>query len=385
MARHLARRRAGLDRCIDRRPGRLGQTEASHPSSQQAAIHSGSSQRHQSLPPAAEAETYPEPDRVVTLWESRPQDGRPRSLVAPPTFTDWRGEARAFERLVAYSPGNSALTGGPFPERVATVSASSDVFHLLGVPMRHGQAFPENVFPGADDQLAVVSSGFAQRWFGDPAGAVGSSLTLDDREHIIVGVLPGDFRFPEQADIWLPLTFAPDQLSDPMRGARYLNVLGRLKPGVSVEQAQADVDAVSLTLGEQHPNNRGWGVRLIGLHDLMVEDYRQNLILLQIAVGFVLLIACANVVSLVLARASDRLRDRTVKRALGATRLHLLHQSLSENLTLTLLGGVAGVVLAAWTVTPLVRLAPAAIPRIDDASPGRCCCSVSAPQWAWRC
>ncbi len=234
--------------------------------------------------------------------------------------------------------------------------------------MRHGQAFPENVFPGADDQLAVVSSGFAQRWFGDPAGAVGSSLTLDDREHIIVGVLPGDFRFPEQADIWLPLTFAPDQLSDPMRGARYLNVLGRLKPGVSVEQAQADVDAVSLTLGEQHPNNRGWGVRLIGLHDLMVEDYRQNLILLQIAVGFVLLIACANVVSLVLARASDRLRDRTVKRALGATRLHLLHQSLSENLTLTLLGGVAGVVLAAWTVTPLVRLAPAAIPRIDDAA-----------------
>jgi putative ABC transport system permease protein len=153
-----------------------------------------------------------------------------------------------------------------------------------------------------------------------------------------------------------------------MRGARYLNVLGRLKPDVSLEQAQADVDALALALGKQHPNNRGWSVRLIGLHDLMVEDYRQNLILLQIAVGLVLLIACGNVVSLVLARASDRLRDRTVKRALGATRLHLLRQSLSENLTLALLGGVAGVVLAAWTVTPLVRLAPAAIPRIDDAA-----------------
>ncbi|MCZ6755002.1 MAG: ABC transporter permease, partial [Gemmatimonadetes bacterium] len=311
---------------------------------------------------------YPDPGRVVTLWESRPQDGRPRSRVAPPTFADWRAEARAFDRLAAYSPGNSTLTGGAFPERVATVSASSDVFHLLGVPMRHGQAFPENVLPGTNDRLVVVSSGFAQRWFGDPAGAVGSSLTLDDREHTIVGVLPREFRFPDPADIWLPLTFTAEQLSDAMRGARYLNVLGRLKPDVSVEQAQADVAAVALALGEQHPNNRGWGVRLIGLHDLMVKDYRQNLILLQIAVGFVLLIACGNVVSLVLARASDRLRDRTVKRALGATRLHLLRQSLSENLTLTLLGGAAGVVLAAWTVTPLVRLAPAAIPRIDDAA-----------------
>lgn len=307
---------------------------------------------------------YPQPEQVVTLWESRPQDDRPRSLVAPPTFVDWRDQAGSFTGMVAYSPGNAALTGGPAPERIATVRASSDMFHLLGVSMRYGETFPADDRPGVTDHLAVVSHAFARRWFGEAEAAVGSTLTLDDRQRTIIGVLPPEFRFPEAADVWLTLSFTPGELSEKMRGARYLNVLGRVADGR--EAAAAEMNAIARGLGEEHTINDGWTVTLVGLHDLMVEDYRQNIVLLQIAVGFVLLIACANVVSLVLARASDRLRDRAVRLALGASRLHLMRQSLAENVTLSLLGGIVGVALASLTVTPLIRLAPAALPRVDD-------------------
>jgi len=311
---------------------------------------------------------FPEPEKLYTVWETNLERGRRQSLVAPPTFVDWREMAESFSEMSMLSQGTATLTGGASPEQVSAISASPNIFALLGVPMHVGGAFPPEAESPGSDHWVVLSFGCWQNWFGGDPAAVGQSLVLADGPHTVVGVLPNDFRFPEMPELWLPQTFAPEQLTEGMRGARYLHVIARLRSDVSVDRARAEMATIARTLGENHANNAGWGVSLVALRENMVVEYRRSLTLLLLATVLVLVIACANVVNLVLARSSDRRRERAVQLALGATGGRICKQSLAQHVMLALAGGLVGTLCAIWAIPVLVQLAPAEIPRVGDAT-----------------
>jgi predicted permease len=309
---------------------------------------------------------YPLPDRLLTVWESNPEKGNRLSLVSPPTFLDVRQSAGAFSHVAAYGGNTFELTGLGYPQHVAAIAATPGIFSLLGVSMAVGSGFPREAEQPGGDAIVVLSYQFWRRWFGGDSDAIGRTLKLDGQDFRVVGVLPERFWFPAAADLWTPLAFGPAQITEGMRGARYLQTLARLKPGVSPEQARSEMTGLADHLGSAHPNNAGWGFQLESLHDHLVGDYRRLLVLLLGAVGFVLCIACANVVNLVMARANERRGEKLIRAALGATKLRLLRDALVENLLLALLGAAVAIAAAFWMVTPLVRLAPAAIPRLDQ-------------------
>jgi putative ABC transport system permease protein len=309
---------------------------------------------------------FPEPDRLFTVWETNAERGRAQSLVAPPTFVDWREQAESFTEMSALSLGSPTLTGGALPERMSAIAASPNIFALLGVSMLVGGPFPLEAEQPGGGNWVVVSYGFWQRWFGGDPGAVGRTLVLDDEVFAVVGVLPMEFRFPETADLWLPLSFGAGQLTEGMRGARYIQVVARLRADVNVDQARAEMAMIADVLGERHAINSGWGVSLIGLHENMVLEFRRSLTLLQLATILVLIIACVNMVNLVLARTSDRSRETAVRLALGATRRCLFRQVLAQHVALAVLGGTIGALVASVAIAPLLRLAPVELPRIED-------------------
>ena len=309
---------------------------------------------------------YQQPDRLFTLWESNRELGQSGYSVSPPTLIDLRRDNRVFSHVVAVASNSFELTGGSHPQQVSAVMASPEVFSLLGVGMSEGNGFPADADEPGSDRVVVLSHSFWQRWFGADRSAVGATLDLDGTDYRVAGVLREDFWFPQAADLWAPLAFGPDQLSEGMRGARYLQVYARLRPSVSIEQARSELTTLADQLGAVHANNAGWTFELKPLSDHLLEQYRRPLYLLLGAVGFVLCIACVNVVNLVLVRAAEGQRETVVRTALGATRLRLLRESLIENMMLALLGGALGAVVAFWTVAPLTRLAPEGIPRLDD-------------------
>ena len=309
---------------------------------------------------------YQQPDRLFTVWESNRELGRSEYPVSPPTLIDIRRDNRVFSNVTAVASNSFELTGGRHPQQVSAVMASPEVFSMLGVAMISGSGFPADADEPGNDRVVVLSYAFWQRWFGAERGALGNTLELDGGNYRVIGVLPEDFWFPQSADLWAPLAFGPDQLSEGMRGARYLQVYARLQPSISIEQAQSELTALADQLGAVHPNNAGWTFELKSLSDHLLEEYRRPLFLLLAAVGFVLCIACANVVNLVLVRAAEGQRETVVRTALGATRWRLLRESLAENTMLALVGGSLGAVVAFWTVAPLTRLAPEGIPRLNE-------------------
>ncbi len=309
---------------------------------------------------------YAHPDRLVTVWESNPEKGTRQSLMSPPTFLDVRQSVGAFSHVAAFGGNTFELTGLGYPQHVTAIEASPGIFSLLGVRMIVGNGLPHEAEQPGSDGIVVLSHQFWRRSFGGDSTAIGRTLKLDNRDYRVVGVLPERFWFPETAELWTPLAFGPDQITEGMRGARYLQILARLKPEVSLEHARSEMAALAGHLGSEHANNAGWGFQLQSLHDHLVGDYRRLLVLLLGAVGFVLCIACANVVNLVMARATERRREGLIRTALGATKLRLLRDALVENLLLALLGAAVAIAAALSMVTPLVRLAPAAIPRLDQ-------------------
>jgi putative ABC transport system permease protein len=309
---------------------------------------------------------YQEPDRLVTVWESNREQGSLLSAVSPPTLVDLRRDNRIFSHVIAAAQNSFELTGGPHPQQVSAIMASPDVFSMLGVAMQEGVSFPAEAGEPGNDRVVVLSHAFWQRWFGGDPRAIDEVLELDGGSYRVIGVLPESFWFPQSADLWAPLAFTPDELTEGMRGARYLQAYARLGPNTSIERARAESALLADQLGSAHPNNAGWTFELKPLSDHLLEEYRRPLFLLLVAVGFVLCIACANVVNLVLVRAAEGQRETVVRTALGATRGRLLRESFIENTMLASLGGALGVVVAFWTVAPLTRLAPEGIPRLND-------------------
>ncbi|HYG62094.1 MAG TPA: ABC transporter permease, partial [Thermoanaerobaculia bacterium] len=304
---------------------------------------------------------FSEPDELVLVWETHTGRGMPRVSVSPPNFNDWRQQARSFEGLAASERAQFTLTGGERPELLAGASVSAGFFTLLGAPMVVGRDFTaEEDRPGAG-RVAILSEGLWRRLFASDPQILGRTLRLSGEPYTVVGVAPAVVDLPNDSQLWVPLAseFLPED-----RGAHSVRVLGRLKPGVSLERAQAEMSAIAARLERQYPENEGWGALVMPLRESLVQNIRPILLILLGAVSFVLLIACANVANLLLARVAAREREIAVRTALGAGRWRLMRQMLTESAVLFLGGGLLGLLLAYWGTRALVAMSPeGVIPR----------------------
>ena len=262
-------------------------------------------------------------EQLVALWEIKAEARQPRQRVSPPTFIDWRNQTRGLEGMAAYAEVSKTYADPDSPEQLPGMSVSSGFFSLLRVKALHGRTFADAEEVRGRDKVVVLSHGLWRRSLGGSPNIVGKSITLGDERFEVVGILPADFRFVEPADFWVPLSFAPDQMGEGARGARYLKVIARLEPGGTLAGARAGMGALALRLGEQHPNNAGWGVGMATLREEVSGGQRLPLLVLLGAVGLLLLIACGNTANMFLVRVASRQKEGAVRAALGAGRWRL--------------------------------------------------------------
>ena len=315
---------------------------------------------------------YHDPGRLVKVWTRFVGIGLPdnRNWVSPPEFADFRSLSHAFSHIAAIQ-ADSFNFAGRLAERVQAAEASTSLFPMLGVQAKLGRVFlPEEEQPGRN-YVVLLSEGLWRRRFGADPGVVGRKLQINGISALVVGVLPGSFQFPSEAEAWAPLSFTNDDLSPNSRGGHGLEVLARIKPGLSLGQARADMASVGQRMIEQ---NAGYPYRqydfdliVTPLLEEMVGDTKTALWVLMGAVALVLLIACANVANLLLARASAREREMAIRAAVGASRHRLACQLLTESTLLGLVGGAAGLLLGQWGLAVLTNLAAESFPRVAEA------------------
>ncbi len=308
---------------------------------------------------------YPDFDRIIMLME-RTRSGQAMS-VAWPNYQDWRAQNQVFEYLGLYRSAVVNLTGGDQPERLNGTIASSEVFGAMGIPARAGRVFlAEDDAPGAA-RVALISERLWRARFGANPDILGKPIVLNNEPHTVVGIMPPGMRFPSRlTDVWLPL--GPVVSTFPVqRGAHPgLLAVGKLKPGETFDRAAADMDTIAQRLGQQYPDsNKESVVSMVPYYEQIVQNIRPTLQVLLGAVAFVLLIGCANLANLLLARSEHRQREIAVRRALGADRGRIVQQLLTESLLLSLIGGALGVLLAYWMVQLFVASRPTTVPRID--------------------
>ncbi|MDQ3652168.1 MAG: ABC transporter permease [Acidobacteriota bacterium] len=303
---------------------------------------------------------YQDSERLVLLDETAPKRGIPSMGVSFPNFVDWREQNGVFAGVAAYDDRSFAFTGGGEPEQLSGAIVSHNAFEILGVTPMLGRTFhPEE--DGTDQSdVVILSNGLWERRFGANSEIIGQSIVVNNRARVVVGVMPLGFKFPETAELWIPLT---PEVRNWTRNDHGISAVGRLKPDVTLEQAQADINAVARRIEELHPvMNEGMGVNLIPLRDGLVGDFRKALLLLLGVVGLVLAVACANVANLLLARASARQREIAVRAALGASRWRVFRQLLTESFLLGVTGGALGLVLALWGLDLLLAAIPVDLP-----------------------
>ncbi|MBI3403609.1 MAG: ABC transporter permease [Acidobacteria bacterium] len=310
---------------------------------------------------------YQDPDRLVVLWEQSPTGAT--DLVAPLTYVDWKNESKALQSLAAYRSLRYAFAGDGQPLDVPSVRATPNVFSLLRATPLLGRAFlQEEGEPGAD-HVAILSQAFWERHFGGSPSVIGRKIQLDAQPYTVVGVMPAVFDFPPSGniDVWTPLSFDPNDQHGRSRKARSLNVVGRLADGTSFEQAQREMTLVASRLATTYPDsNAGWGARVIAAQEQLVTTVRPALALISAAVGFLLLIVCANVANLILARLSSRQTEIAVRAALGAGRWQLVRQVMAESFLLAGIGGTLGLFVA-WAGVRFVHALPeGSLPRMND-------------------
>jgi putative ABC transport system permease protein len=315
---------------------------------------------------------YPEADRLVRVFSSMQRENfrETGGTVFAPDFVEWSTQCQTCEHLGAYTlawPSN--LTGGAEPDRVRVSRVSNDLFVTLGIQPLLGRSFTaeEAARPVFTNESAtaplntavVLGYSLWQKRFGADKAVLGKTVKIEGDDCTVVGVMPAGFKFPDEADAWLPVSLGTK------RDNRFLQVVARLREGITPAQANAEFATIAARLGQEFPQtNQGLGIDVVGLQQSIVGDVRPGLLIFLGAVGFVLLIACANVASLLLARAATRQREMAIRAALGASRWRIVRQLLSESVLISLLGGAFGLLLAVWILNLVVAAAPQQIPRL---------------------
>jgi putative ABC transport system permease protein len=307
---------------------------------------------------------YPNADRLVHVYSTVPERGWTYNVVSIPDFLDFREQSHTLDLAVSYGHDIN-VSGDERPERIDGERASWNYFQVLRVVPVLGRTFTPEEERAGNDRVAIISNGLWQRRFGGDRGTIGTTLLLDGVPHTIVGILPPKFRFSEsRTDIWTPLGLTGDE----SRGNHFLSPVGRLRAGATLEQANAEMAAIGDRLAEAYPEtNQGWGAGARELRrQIFSDEFRMGSLISTVAVAFVLLIACANVANLMLARVAGRTREITLRGALGAGRGRIARQLLTESMLLSVAGGVLGLGLSALGIRGLVALMPPWFPRVDE-------------------
>ncbi len=323
---------------------------------------------------------YKNPQQLVLIWEQFANQGLDRIPVSPPEYLDYQKELRSYDSIAAFDYVDLNLTGGEMPERVSGSVVSPSLFPLLGVSPIRGRTFtPEEAQAGRDD-VVVISARLWQRRFNSDPTVLNSKINLNGRSYTVVGIMPASFEFPlplfnmqggtfaERADIWKPVVFTDDELKQ--RGGRSYGVIGRLHDGVSPKQAQAELNTIAENwisrFKENYAVETGFGARVYGLQDQVVGTMRPALLILLGAVALVLLIACANLTTMLLARGGSREREMAIRVALGAGPMRLLRFLLIESVLLSVIGGLVGIVAAVWGLDILAAIGAKTVPRLRE-------------------
>jgi len=301
---------------------------------------------------------FREPERLVIVWEDASSIGFPRNTPAPANYADWKSQNRVFEDMAALSWQSYNLTEDGEPERVEAQAVTANFFSLLGIKPELGRTFSQEEDQPGRNRVVLVSHGLWQRRFGGDPAFVGREILLNGEKRTVLGVMPPGFQFlAKDTGLWVPIAFSPGQLAN--RDGHYLTVVARLKPGVTTAQAGADIAGISERLRRDYPqSNFGLGSLVISLREQLAGDVRLALIVLLVAVGFVLLIACANIANLLLSRGAARHREIAVRSALGAGRGRIVRQLLTESVVLAAAGGIAGLIFASWSFSFLKQIIP---------------------------
>ena len=307
---------------------------------------------------------FPEPERIVLFEGVNPRQGITESNMSVPDIADWQKQAQSFDQIAAFVSGGVFISTGDEVERVRATGVSPEFFPLFKTNPISGRTLQADDMQQASDAAVVISHSLWQGRFGGTADVVGRKITLNGKPANVVGIMPAGFTYPGDCDVWTPLPLEP---SKEARENRFVSVVTRLKPGVSLVQAQTEMDTINQRLAQNYVDtNSGWSVRLTELRESLVGELRTSLLILLGAVAFVLLIACANVANLLLARAAYRQKEIAVRTALGASRLRVVRQLLTESVLLSVVSGLLGLALSLWFIKLLLAITPPNTPRLSE-------------------